>query len=216
MSSPAEVDARIREGLPLARRLAMSRNRRTPANVSYDDLESAALDGLWEAARKFEPERGIQFELWASRIISARLLDFLRQNDPLSRTKRTRAKRVSALKRVLTQSLGRVPTQDELAAATGHAFAELTGLDEEQIAVRSLDSVLIDTILVPPASDDDGSEEFERLTRGLPERSKAILWLYYWEDFSMAAIAAQLGLSESRISQTMADTLGRMRRRPGQ
>ena len=217
------VDALVEKHLPLARRLAASRNARTPGSVRQDELESAALDGLWEAARRFEAGRGVPFELYASRIIRVRILDQLRAGDPLSRLKRTRAKRLTELKRSLAHEIGRAPTPDELAERTGLSLYELDALDEDQAYELSLEHVvwdhdsrtmtLGDTLACRKATDDEG--DFRELTRGLAERSQAILWLYFWENFSMAEIAQQLGVSESRISQQWAQIRERLRERLG-
>ncbi len=217
------VESLLASGMPIAKRLAANLDRRTPPSVRYDDLESAALEGLWQAAQKFEPSRGLTFETFAGHVIRGRMLDLLRAGDPLSRLKRTRAKRLTELKRTLSQTLGRQPTQDELAERTGLSLYALSGHDEDQLRELSLqhllyendhgtrETSLMDTIAVEEP--DDGEQRFRELTRGLSDRSQAILWLYYWEDLSMGAIAEQLGLSESRISQALAGIYAQLRRR---
>lgn len=40
-----------------------------------NELRSAGQDGLWEAWRKFDPERGVPFEMFAAKLIKWRVLD---------------------------------------------------------------------------------------------------------------------------------------------
>lgn len=45
----------------------------------YDDLRSAALHGLVEAAGRYDPTRGVKFSTYAQHVIRSFLLDFCRE-----------------------------------------------------------------------------------------------------------------------------------------
>ena len=65
-----------------------------PRHVSRDDLISAGMAGLAQAARNFDVERGIGFDRYASTRIRGALLDELRSCDWASRSVRSRARQV--------------------------------------------------------------------------------------------------------------------------
>src|SRR5881296_2270500 len=61
-----------------------------------DDLESAALIGLIDAVDRFEPERGVPFEGYASLRIRGAVLDEVRRVDELGRADRRRQRALVA------------------------------------------------------------------------------------------------------------------------
>ena len=69
-------------------RLRESFSSRLPQCVTLDDLISAGTIGLIHAAHKYDPSRGIAFTTYARHRILGAMLDFLREEDPLSRTAR--------------------------------------------------------------------------------------------------------------------------------
>lgn len=68
-------DRLIGENIGLARHLA---ERFTGHNVDREDLLQEARIGVWQAALKFDPSRGLKFSTLASTIIVRRLLRFVR------------------------------------------------------------------------------------------------------------------------------------------
>lgn len=68
------ADALIAEHRDLARRVGL--DWRLPG-ADRDDVEQIGLIALWEAARRYDPSRGVPFEAFARRVIAARLADAL-------------------------------------------------------------------------------------------------------------------------------------------
>jgi RNA polymerase sigma factor (sigma-70 family) len=62
--------------LPLAKKIAKSQFRKTPPQVQYDELESAAYMGLVDAATRYDGER--DFEKYASFRMIGEIKDYLR------------------------------------------------------------------------------------------------------------------------------------------
>jgi RNA polymerase sigma factor FliA len=128
-------DQLVRTHLQLANQAVNELARRLPSHVNRDDLSSAAMLGLaqaarsWDparrlqqagqAARSWDPDRGASFERHAATRIRGALLDELRDSDWASRSVRSRARRLQQAGEELTGRLGRAPTQAELAAELG-------------------------------------------------------------------------------------------------
>src|SRR3989304_3086308 len=100
---------------PLAHTPAALLSRKLPAQVSYDEICSAAFDGLIEAVEAYDPARKAKFETFCQQRISGAVMDWLRSLDPQSRTVRTFEKRRMLAKEALGADLEFTPSQDELA-----------------------------------------------------------------------------------------------------
>src|SRR5437588_2975376 len=123
-------DNPVRQHLPLVQYVVSEVAHRVPSHVTRNDLVSAGMLGLAQAARSYDPERGISFDRFASTRIRGALLDELRGRDWASRSVRARARRMQGTTQDLTTRLGRTPTPGEVAdamgidAATAHKLAD--------------------------------------------------------------------------------------------
>src|SRR5579871_1917981 len=99
----------------VARRLA----RRLPAHIDIDDLISAGVIGLLEAAERFDPTRVNRFEAFAEFRIRGAMLDDLRSRDTLSRDMRRLSNELREATRSLEAQLGRAPDHEEIAKRLG-------------------------------------------------------------------------------------------------
>jgi transcriptional regulator with XRE-family HTH domain len=68
-----------------------------------DELRSAGQDGLWEAWRKFDPDRGVPFEKFAGPRIKWRVLDRVRQ---LNQDKTSKAYGLETTPRLVREFMG--------------------------------------------------------------------------------------------------------------
>ena len=89
----AARDAAILQDLDLVNRIARNFHRRVPPCVAFDDLASAGMIGLIQAVDRFDQTRGLKFRTYAQHRIWGAMQDFLRDEDPLSRTERRRVPR---------------------------------------------------------------------------------------------------------------------------
>src|SRR4051794_26832869 len=101
----------IREHLPLVSWGVGEIAARIPRFVPRDDLESAAMYGLYQAARTPAPAGGVPFAAFARQRIRGALLDELRSRDWAGRTVRSHVKQVRTAVDELRVSLGREPSQ---------------------------------------------------------------------------------------------------------
>src|SRR3546814_15540031 len=96
---------------------------RVPRHVLRDDLVSAGMLGLAQAAKSWDPERGVTFERYARTRIQGALLDELRGRDWASRSVRANAPRLREVSDEIAARTGGPATPKELAWAMGGAPA---------------------------------------------------------------------------------------------
>ena len=209
----------VRSHLPLVGHLVREMLSRVPAHVSREDLVSAGMAALASAAKNFDAERGTPFGTFATTRIRGAILDELRGLDWASRGVRSRARRVEATQQELTARLGRSPSRPELAEALGMGVDELKALDEDvqRAVVLSLQGFTTATAEDIVAERAPGPEELllqrERIgylhdaIAALPERLRRVVQAYFFEERPMLDIAAELGVTESRVSQLRAEAL---------
>src|SRR3954468_7356691 len=121
----------VREQLPLVHYAVSEMAAKVPRHVSRDDLVSAGMAGLAQAARSFDPDRGINFDRYASTRIRGALLDELRDRDWASRSVRSKARKVAGATDDLTAKLGRVPSSAEVAEHLGLEEKAVDALNED-------------------------------------------------------------------------------------
>src|SRR5689334_25152874 len=102
--------------------------------------------GLAQAARTYDPDRGIAFDRFASTRIRGALLDELRGRDWASRSVRARARGLHAAQEELTNRLRRAPSPEELGRVFGVPAVTVHKLvdDVHRATVLSYDSLLVD------------------------------------------------------------------------
>jgi RNA polymerase sigma factor FliA len=217
------VEELVRTNLPLVGHLVREVLGRVPAHVNRDDLSSAAMYALTLAAQGFDASLGVPFVRFASIRIRGALTDELRTMDWASRSVRGKARQLDAARAELLQTLGRAPSRDELSDAMGVGVTELDHIeaDVQRAAVVSLNNLTPDggADLLPMRSDGPEGLLLRREQIGylrdavaeLPERLRTVVIGHFFEQRRMTDIAAELGVTESRISQLRSEALGVLR-----
>lgn len=206
----------VLENLPLVAHAVRATALRVPAHVSRDDLTSAGMLALVQAARGFDPSRGVPF---AARRIAGALLDELRGMDWASRSVRRRAREVDGVRNRLAVVLGQTPSTEQVAAASGLSPAELAAHagDVARASVSCLHALSGEAVdELPgrrPVEPDAVLLHREQLAyladavRVLPQRLRVVVDGWFFHDRPMASIATELGVTESRVSQMRAEAL---------
>ena len=209
----------VHQYLPLVQHTVAAVAARVPRHVCWDDLVSAGMLGLAEAARSFDPDRGVPFEAFASARIRGALLDELRSMDWATRSVRTKARLVEERSNVLSAQLRRTATRSEVAADLGLEPREVQGIvdDVRRAVVLHYDALGDDdgpVFLPSPAARPEEVVlarerlEFLRLAvDALPERMRIVVRGYFFDERLMKDIAEELGVTESRVSQLRAEAL---------
>lgn len=189
------VDTIFTQHRPLALRRA-ARYARHCDLVPLDDLEAAALVGLWDAAKRYRPERHTAFATFARRRIDGEIVDWVRRLDRLPRSLHYRRDKLRHIS--LERTLG-------------------CGDNAEPLRIADL---LVDAATSPAAvalrdETDDAQhrqrQELRHCRDRLSWRGRLILRLFYDEGFLLREIAETLGVCPSRLSQLFAEIHARMR-----
>lgn len=161
--------------------------RRVPRWIDREDLVAAARLGLVDAARRYDPDnaRGATFATFAGPRVAGAVLDWLRAQDPVSRSYRARLR------------------------AEGRQAPQQYSLDAEwdipPLAWRAWHPRDLRA--------DYAEETAARLLRELPERWQRVLGLLYRDGLTMAEAGRRIGRSESAVSLLHKKALARMRER---
>jgi RNA polymerase sigma factor for flagellar operon FliA len=203
----------------VARRLA----RRLPAHVEIDDLVSAGVIGLMEAAERFDPKRVDRFEAFAEFRIRGAMLDDLRARDTLSRDMRRLSSELREATHKLESELGRTPDQTELAETLGLKVDELYARQQKLSGSSVVGTDNAGSDFLERMSDSNSPDPFElsehrealaRLVSGiddLPEKMQQVLTLYYCNTMSLKEIGEMLGVTESHVCQIHGEAVRRLR-----
>jgi len=218
----------IERYLPLVRYNSERIWSKLPDGVDLNDLIQAGTFGLMGAIDSFDLSKNVKFETYCAARIRGAILDELRNMDWVPRLVRARARQLHEATRALEVSLGRAPTEPEIARELGMTLEEFQRLQREATAVGIVslsrkwfetdshkDVCEIDLLEDKRGSDPLGSIQKKDLrwlvTRGLSKQEKLILLLYYYEDMTMKEIGAALDLSESRVSQMHSSIVARLK-----
>lgn len=236
MQFKTEGSAQAREKLivhylPLVSAVAGRLGMRLPSSVEHSDLVSYGALGLIDAVEKYELDRAVRFEAYASARIRGAILDELRSLDWVPRSVRTKARALDQAWAQMENKLRRTPTRQEVAE---HLDISVTDLAElmGQIALGSLtalDAVLLnddadggvsarDRIADEHATDPQGEVDEQATStilceaiENLADRERLVVVLYYYERQTLAEIGRVLGVTESRVSQMHTAAVSRLR-----
>lgn len=220
LGTPLPTDDLVTSHIPLVGHVVRETMSRVPGHVNRDDLTSAGLAALVQAGRGFDPDRGVPFARYAATRIRGAVLDELRSVDWASRSVRRRARDVDATRTRLSTTLGRVPSDAEVASALGLSPEEVAANAEDiaRAQVLSLhagpdEMSYAETLASTAPSPEQIVEHQERLAylahavAELPERLRVVVEGYFLAERPMAEIAEELGVTESRISQMRAEAM---------
>ncbi|MBU2665536.1 sigma-70 family RNA polymerase sigma factor [Actinoplanes bogorensis] len=216
----ADIDTLVQDNMALVGHMVREMLFKVPPHVHRDDLASAGYTALVTAARAFDPDRGIPFGRFAAQRVRGAMLDELRGMDWASRSVRARARRADEARQELTVQLGRTPTAEELAALLGVAVSELSNTqdDVQRAAVLSLQGFTAGDMVTEPARNPEEMLIYrERIgylhdaVAVLPSKLRYVVEASFLRERPLSEVAAELGVSESRVSQLRTEALALLR-----
>lgn len=205
--------------VPLIRFIAFRFSFRLPPSMDMDDLVSAGILGLMDAAGKYDSTKEVQFKTYAEFRIRGAMLDEIRRQNWVPRSVHDKMSTLQKAQTDLTHSLGRPPSIEELAGELKMALEEMEKFmaDAQSIMLISLEDLGLDKsredlsigkILegnsVDPLLGLLNQERKEKLIQAvhtLTEKEQQVISFYYVEDLTMKQIGQILEISESRICQ---------------
>lgn len=216
----------IRDHLELVDILVGRMTTQVPAFMTRDDMRSAGMMGLIDAANKFDTSKNILFKTFAEYRIRGSIFDEMRKLDWFSRTLRDKQNRLSRTMATLENRLGRTPSEEEMADEMQLTLEEYQNLLTEvsHLGCVSLNEALDNSgegrqfieSLTDHSKDSSPVDIFENseitaaladILENLPEKERLVISLYYYEELTQKEIAEVLGVSEGRISQLHSSAL---------
>lgn len=221
----------IVEYVPLVKLVAGRLNMYLGYTVEYDDLVGYGVFGLIDAIDKFDFDKNIKFETYASLRIRGSILDQIRKMDWIPRSVRQKQKQIESAISLLEKEKGSNVSDKEIADKIGISVDEyrnwesltnvsnIASLDEfmEQGTDGSVKEFRNTTYIEPEESVDN--DEVKKMLMNalelLTEKEKKVVLLYYYEDLTLKEVAKVLEVSESRISQLHSKALEKMKKNLG-
>jgi RNA polymerase sigma-B factor len=224
-SSPAPslaVEALVRRYLPFAARLA---GRFSGRGEPIEDLVQVANLGLVKAAGRFDEQRGIDFSTYATHVIHGELRRHFRDYAwtlHVPRADKDRAVLVNTAIRHGRERTGTDPSPRQLARRLELSESDIADARETWFAFRT------ESLDAPPSGhrDEDPSPLYDRVgavdneydrvngrltrlvtMREVPSLERRVLHMRYVEDRNQNDIAAEIGLSQRRVSRMLRRTL---------
>jgi RNA polymerase sigma factor for flagellar operon FliA len=216
----AERDRLIAEHVEVARRISMRMARRCPDWISRDDLVSAALLGLTEAADRYDSTRNEPFISFAEKRIRGAVLDELRRGDIMPRRARQMARKIGAVIQDLEKQSGQSPSDEAVAAKLG------VPVEQYKTELEQLVHVTVGALepgdegsttqhgYESPESETAKRQAMSKVRAALPklpQRDLLVLGLYYNEELTYHEIAQVLGVTTSRVCQLHGRAIARLR-----
>ncbi len=220
----------IRDHLGLVDILVGRMVTQVPSFMGRDDMRSAGMVGLIDAANKFDASKKILFKTFAEYRIRGAILDEMRKLDWFSRSLRDKQSKISKTMATLENKLGRDPSEEEMARALGitvvtyqemlNQVSHLGCVSLNETLDHSAEGRSFLDALIDKRSDSSPVNRLEsmeltqviaKILEKLPEKERLVISLYYYEELTQKEIAEVLSVSEGRISQLHSQALINLR-----
>lgn len=200
-------DQLIQDHMEYVRQVCGTLCKRLPDTVDAQNLQSAGMVGLIQAAQKFDEAMGINFKTYSYPRIQGAIIDEIRRNSPLTQKV---LKRMGIVRKAL-ETLEPPATTEAIAEATGLTLQEV---DECLLAIQiaapkhwdETDSVAGSE--ATPEAILEKQEQIQMLATAiedLPKRDRLVIQMYYHDELRLREIGVILGISESRVSRVLAN-----------
>jgi RNA polymerase sigma factor (sigma-70 family) len=161
----------IKEFMPLAKKMAISKKRQCLANISISELVSASYFGLVDAASRYEYRFGTFWNFATIRIAGA-LQDYMRELGFGSKGSNSRG----------------CSRMQPLVVFDGSDQSEETSYSKNMMSLEAKSGRPLNSF-------------FEELVEGLDEKGRTVLRAHFVEEQPLKQIGTKLGVTEGRVSQ---------------
>lgn len=200
-------------------------------NVEYDDLVGDGIFGLIDAVDKYDADKDVKFETYASLRIRGSILDSIRKMDWIPRTLRQKQKKLESVIKEIEAQTGKNATDEQIAEKLEISKQELQELytKVKATALISLNEYMDQGSEIKmdarsnshfelPEKVVEQNEMKKALAESLDiltEKEKKVILFYYYEELTLKEISRILEVSESRVSQLHTRALQKLRTKLG-
>lgn len=201
-----EVAEYLRQIHPMIMHIALRIQDRLPHNHHFDDMVQAGLQVAWQHQghhlRLSQPE---DFTKWLTVRAKGAMLDILREEDPLPRRLRIKARLLEKSAAICRSKFMRSPTHQELADEAGMTLDDVHQhfMDVGHAAPDYLDDYLKNGEQIPDHENLSDAKarrtEIQHILSGaiehLPDNEKTAISLYILEELTLDEVSQVMGLS---------------------
>ena len=194
-----------------------------------EDLMQVGYVGLLKAINNYDPEVGDSLSAYAQPCVSGEIKRHFRDKRWQIHVRRSAQELLLELRKAteeLTQQLGRVPEEAELAERLGVGPDDMQEARQADLvfSTYSLDAPMSDrddpALLADMLGDDDPEvahtidmEAVNTHWEELPEREQRILVMRFYGNLTQTEIGDRLGISQMHVSRLLARALGHLKSR---
>ncbi len=218
-------DAAVKQYLPMVRAIARRISTKLPRHYDLEDLVADGIMGLLVARERFDPERGVKFETFATYYIKGAILDNLPKLPTVPKSQRVQAAMAQAQAEQDESGLSEVEQAETDAGVMVNQIQQLTysyilSLDAPTGGDGEEGFSLLNQLGAPDRIQHEMElEELQQLLRLtielLPVQERTTLRCYYFQKMSFNEIGQKLGLSESWVSRIHRRALEQLRHKLG-
>lgn len=203
-------DRLVEQHLSLVHALAGKMKRSLGKTIEFDDLVGYGSKGLLEAAERFDARHGVAFTTFAYYRIRGAMVDGLRTMGWYSRADYARYRAGERTNEYLQAEADREGAAKEAGGGTvsppdkrealESVSALLGGVATIHItSIEAAATVADESLPAPDAAIDHGrmSVRVREAIKGLPEKERQLMQMYYFEDKNLLEAGKVLGLSKS-------------------
>lgn len=221
----------IKRYIPLVKYIVSRMEVAFPRGFDEEDLISVGIIGLLEAIDRFDPERNVKFETFASLRIKGAIIDELRRIGWMPRTVHEKVKKLEEARLTLFKKLGRDPTDEEVMThlnlsqkdyeklledarvLTLFPLDSLLELEDEEVPIKEVVGDPTQVSVGQAIEEEELVEDLAKAISELPERERTVITLYYYEGLTLKEIGEVLGVSEARVCQLHSSAILKLRTR---
>lgn len=216
-----DADSRIRQFMPLVRKLAWMYESSCDATLDVDDLIQAGLIALTECVHRHQRDSDDGFAAYVKMRVRGAMIDLLRSQSTRPRSAAVFERKQERAIVEFRSEVGREPTTAELAMRLNISVTELDrfrGQNSQRCV--SIDDAYSDKDAAFANDEPDAEmrlldiEDRDRLAAAiatLPDRLQMVVMLHFVEELNLTEIAAVLDVSVPRVHQLKNSALAKLR-----
>ncbi len=214
MTKDTTRDALVHQYADYARSLVIELARSLPHFVPRDEMTSAGLAGLVEAATRFDGSRGVHFKTFAYYRVRGAVYDYVRKAAALDPYHRSKISALAAVDDAVESQLeGRARTVTAGPADAASQLASVLDVAAAGFSVGECAAALHSepgegTDPLETAAQREQAAVLHDALKQLPEKERTMLHAVYFQGLTIEEAGKALGLSKSWSSRLHARALG--------